>query len=194
MDLNVLNQSVLRFIDNGTKIISFLKDFTVGSAKDVSITYINADGSESVRTFANIAKMNATFEAWKESVKLVSLPNTYAKSKVITYDDGVEFELLNNSEIYANCIAHISFSSAGHGGAIYRAELTFPLSRLVDCNGNDIWQVPFSLSAHTTNDRAIELYTKENSRVSGIGHQLMMKISGESAEDVSFSIRLKQTF
>jgi len=57
MDLNALNQSVLRLIENGTKIISFLKDFTVGSAKDVSITYINADGSESVSTFPNIAKI-----------------------------------------------------------------------------------------------------------------------------------------
>jgi len=68
MDLNALNQSVLRLIENGTKIISFLKDFTVGSAKDVSITYINADGSTSVSTFPNIAKQYATFESWKSSV------------------------------------------------------------------------------------------------------------------------------
>lgn len=61
MDLNALNQSVLNLIKNGTNIISFLKDFTVGSAKDVSITYVNANGSESVKSFPNIAKMVASY-------------------------------------------------------------------------------------------------------------------------------------
>lgn len=60
MDLNSLNQSVLRLIENGTRIISFLKDFTTGTAGDVSITYINADGSESVKTFSNIAKFTSS--------------------------------------------------------------------------------------------------------------------------------------
>ena len=73
MDLNALNQSVLRLINNGTKIISFLKDFTVGSAKDVSITYINADGSTSVKTFPNIAKMVAIINGTKDEIPFVNL-------------------------------------------------------------------------------------------------------------------------
>ena len=76
MDLNALNQSVLRLIENGTNIISFLKDFTIGSAKDVSITYINADGSESVSTFANIAKMSNEITYWMDN--LYNTNNNYS--------------------------------------------------------------------------------------------------------------------
>lgn len=73
MDLNALNQSVLNLIKNGTNIISFLKDFTVGSAKDVSITYINADGSESVKSFPNIAKMVAIINGTKDELPFINL-------------------------------------------------------------------------------------------------------------------------
>ena len=52
-------------ITNAGNILKFLKEFTVDSAKDVSITYINADGSESIKTFPNIVKQNANLESWK---------------------------------------------------------------------------------------------------------------------------------
>jgi len=57
--------SIERLVANGNNILNFLKEFTVGSAGDVSITYLNDDGSESVKTFPNIAKQMATFEDWK---------------------------------------------------------------------------------------------------------------------------------
>ncbi len=57
MDLNALNQNTNRLIQNTTRVISFLKEFTVDDAKDVSMTYVNEDGSESTKSFSNIAKM-----------------------------------------------------------------------------------------------------------------------------------------
>ena len=48
-------------ITNAGNILRFLKEFAVDGAKDVSITYINADSSESVKTFPNIAKMVASY-------------------------------------------------------------------------------------------------------------------------------------
>jgi len=56
MDLNSINQNVLRLINNSSKIISFLPEYAVDGAKDVSITYENADGTESTKTYPNIAK------------------------------------------------------------------------------------------------------------------------------------------
>jgi len=61
MDLSSINANINRLLTNIWAVISFLKEFAVDSAKDVSITYINADGSENVKTFPNIAKMVATY-------------------------------------------------------------------------------------------------------------------------------------
>jgi nickel-dependent lactate racemase len=65
MDLNLLNANVGRLLTNIWAVISFLREFAVDGAKDVSITYINADGSESVKTFPNIAKQIDSLEIWK---------------------------------------------------------------------------------------------------------------------------------
>ena len=61
MDLNSINANINRLLTNIWTVISFLKEFAVDGAKDVSITYINSDGSESVKTFPNISKMWETF-------------------------------------------------------------------------------------------------------------------------------------
>jgi len=61
MDLNSINANINRLLTNIWAVISFLKEFTVDGAKDVSITYINVDGSESVKTFPNVSKMWETF-------------------------------------------------------------------------------------------------------------------------------------
>ena len=58
MDMKSINANVNRLLSNIWAIITFLKEFTVADAKDVSITYINEDGSESAKTFPNIEKMN----------------------------------------------------------------------------------------------------------------------------------------
>jgi len=63
MDLNSINANINRLLTNIWAITSFLKEFAVDGAKNVSITYINADGSESVKTFSNIAKMTADIRA-----------------------------------------------------------------------------------------------------------------------------------
>ena len=65
MDLNLLNANVGRLLTNIWAVISFFKEFAVDGAKDVSIIYINADGSESVKTFPNIAKQISRLETWK---------------------------------------------------------------------------------------------------------------------------------
>jgi len=62
MDLNSINANINRLLTNIWAVISFLKEFAVDSAKDVTITYINADGTESVKTFPNIEK-------WRDMVK-----------------------------------------------------------------------------------------------------------------------------
>lgn len=64
MNLNEINANVNRLLQNIWAVITFLKEFCVDNAKDVSITYINADGSESVKTFPNIAKMNEEFKSY----------------------------------------------------------------------------------------------------------------------------------
>ncbi len=65
MDLNSINANINRLLTNIWAIITFLKEFAVDGAKDVSITYVNADGSESVKTFPNVAKQIASLENWK---------------------------------------------------------------------------------------------------------------------------------
>ncbi len=64
MDLNSINANINRLLTNIWAIISFFKEFIVDGAKDVSFTYINSDGSESVKTFPNISKMHDTFKSW----------------------------------------------------------------------------------------------------------------------------------
>lgn len=71
MDLNRLNANVNRLLTNIWAVISFLREFAVDDAKDVSITYVNADGSESVKTFPNIAKMSDTLYALSANRSLV---------------------------------------------------------------------------------------------------------------------------
>lgn len=69
MDLNLLNANVNRLLTNIWNVISFLKEFTVDGAKDVSITYLNANGTESTNTFPNIAKQLAGLDSWKVGVQ-----------------------------------------------------------------------------------------------------------------------------
>jgi len=57
MNWALLSANIERLLTNIWAIISFLREFAVDNTKDVSITYINADGSESVKTFPNIARM-----------------------------------------------------------------------------------------------------------------------------------------
>jgi len=103
MDLNALNQSVLRLIENGTKIISFLKDFTVGSAGDVSITYINADGSESVRTFPNIAKMVATYNITNDNGVIRDMDGNWLIDKIYTETKDITCEADTPIEVFNLC-------------------------------------------------------------------------------------------
>ena len=72
MDLNSINQNVLRLINNSSEIISFLKEFAVDGAKDVRITYQNPDGTESTKTFPNIAKQVAQISS--------AVPNAMSKT------------------------------------------------------------------------------------------------------------------
>ena len=70
MDLNGINANVNRLLTNIWNIVTFLKEFAVDGAKDVSITYINADGSESVKSFPNIAKIIGNMDVWKANAGL----------------------------------------------------------------------------------------------------------------------------
>jgi len=70
MDLNLISANVNRLLTNIWAVISFLREFAVDGAKDVSITYINSDGSESVKTFPNIAKMVSTYNITNDNGKI----------------------------------------------------------------------------------------------------------------------------
>ena len=130
MDLNALNQAVLRLIENGTKIISFLKDFTVGSAGDVSITYINADGSESVRTFPNIAKMVESYNIKSVSGTIVEQDGTmlldriYSETKTVTCVADTPLEIFNlnsmGSRGFKSVVLEVSWSNAKNSDDSYR--------------------------------------------------------------------------
>ena len=94
MDLNAINLNVNRLLSNIWAVITFLKEFSVDEAKDVSITYINSDGSESVKTFSNIAKMVQNLEEWKNSFSIDSveystngLPKNVSQPTVNEYFD-----------------------------------------------------------------------------------------------------------
>lgn len=90
MDLNSINANINRLLTNIWAVISFFKEFAVDGAKDVSITYINADGSESVKTFKNIAKLISELETWKQNAKtdLSSFPKFLVTSDFATAEFG----------------------------------------------------------------------------------------------------------
>ena len=80
MDLNSINQNVLRLINNSSKIISFLPEYAVDGAKDVSITYENADGTESTKTYPNIAKQVSQISS--------AVPNAMSKTFYVDANGG----------------------------------------------------------------------------------------------------------
>ncbi|WP_108062713.1 hypothetical protein [Poseidonibacter lekithochrous] len=68
MDLNKINENVTRLITNGSNLITFLKEFAVDGVKDVSIDYVNADGTTSTKIFPNITKQIDVLENWKNGL------------------------------------------------------------------------------------------------------------------------------
>ncbi len=60
MNLAELSIQVNRLLANIWAIIAFFKEYLVDPAKDVSITFRNADNTETVNTFPNIAKQVET--------------------------------------------------------------------------------------------------------------------------------------
>jgi len=52
--------AVERLVENGNRIIRFLKDFTTAPANNVSISYLDADGSETDYVFPNLAKFTGS--------------------------------------------------------------------------------------------------------------------------------------
>ena len=67
MDIKSINANVNRLLSNIWSIITFLKEFTVDDAKDVSITFLNENGTESIKTFPNIEKQKNIFDSWKNN-------------------------------------------------------------------------------------------------------------------------------
>jgi len=76
-----------RLLVNTANYFSFLKEFTVGDAKDVSITHLEADGSESVKTFPNIAKFTASVAGSirAESSKTIYVDNSITENTSTTF-------------------------------------------------------------------------------------------------------------
>ena len=68
MDLNAINANINRLLTNIWNLTSFLKEYTVDGGKDVSITHVNADGSETTKTFPNITKQISTLNDWKTNL------------------------------------------------------------------------------------------------------------------------------
>ncbi len=125
MDLNALNQAVLRLIENGTKIISFLKDFTSSTTKDVSITYINGDGSESVKTFPNIAKMVDTYNITNDSGIIKDANGNVLVSEVNPVFLGDWQSIGGNYDvrIVRNGNGIVTISGLANGGALENGEV-----------------------------------------------------------------------
>jgi len=91
MDLNSINANINRLLTNIWAVISFLKEFAVNGAKDVSITYINADGSESVKTFPNVAKMVSTMNMTNDNGVIKDLNGNLVTKQLL----GINTILLN---------------------------------------------------------------------------------------------------
>jgi len=117
MDLNSINANINRLLTNIWAVISFLKEFAVDGAKNVSITYINADGSESVKTFSNIAKMTADIRA--------TISGEMYKTVYVDEVNGDN----NNSGSSSSPLKdiHLAVSKVPHGGKIQ-------IFLLSDCN------------------------------------------------------------
>ena len=61
MNLVQINENINRLLANIWAILGFFKEYLVDPANDVSMTFINADGTETTRTFPNIAKQIVLF-------------------------------------------------------------------------------------------------------------------------------------
>ncbi len=94
MNLVQINENINRLLANIWSIIVFFREYLVDPAKDVSMTFKNEDGSESVNIIPNINKQNEGLETWKDSQLLENkrdnpmLPNMLSNTKYWEGADG----------------------------------------------------------------------------------------------------------
>ena len=60
MNLVQINENINRLLTNIWAVLAFFKEYLVDPANDVSMTFINADGTETTRVFPNLAKQAIT--------------------------------------------------------------------------------------------------------------------------------------
>ncbi len=104
--------AITNLITNSSNIIRFLKEFSVDSAKDVSVSIINADGSESKRTFPNVAKQIAGLESWKNNTTInldseyQSLTGNLIKDSYVTEvtDEGKPVNVFSRGEVEVTAV------------------------------------------------------------------------------------------
>ena len=110
--------AITNLITNSSNIIRFLKEFSVDSAKDVSVSIINADGSESKRTFPNVAKQIAGLESWK---------NTFLTNKEYLKDTPLTGNMITNPLFLID--GEKSLSGWNSGGSGIDMEVMHPYTR-----------------------------------------------------------------
>ena len=94
MNLVTINENINRLLTNIWAIVSFFKEYLVDPSKDVTLTFQNADGSETENTFPNISKQNEALNTWKDNTTAVSRrenpipPNFYSNTKYWVGADG----------------------------------------------------------------------------------------------------------
>ena len=64
--------AVQRLVSNGNSIINFLKNFSSSTPQDVSVDWVNDDGSVETKTFANIKKFQDSVDIKNNNNELVS--------------------------------------------------------------------------------------------------------------------------
>lgn len=126
--------------------------------------------------------------------KLKNLPTQkYSKiiNKSISYSSSVDFEIFNSNEVITHVplIVTLHFYSYSNGGAIYDARISFLLVLYGNTNDSSSFDLPFSLHAHSLNNRKIKVKV-----ISDYGRKpasVVLNIS-ESATNVPFKIDIRE--
>lgn len=193
MDLNSINANINRLLTNIWAVISFFKEFAVDGAKDVSITYINADGSESVKTFPNISKMWVTFNITNDNGIVKDLDGNIVGGRLLQISQH-EYNLRNlmqgnNYPIAVDMITPFIFTKKSSNSKL-KIDLTYSLE-----HKGDHFRPAVYIQVDNVNKAVVSQYEQLPNGIMGAGSSSKMTFAtsvlvSNTNANPSISIRL----